>query len=161
MIAIVRTRTLRALRTGLAEAEAATTAARSETETATDSATRAENALEELRGTHASSLAQAAHAQGELDTLRTQTLLDTEDRAALRMLLRTVRKQAGPRQVFVLLHRGRFHSVHGTREAAEKAAELDGAHPDGWLTQGEPGAQVPDAEALWRIRPTALAEDAR
>ncbi|MEV6833623.1 hypothetical protein AB0N17_03670 [Streptomyces sp. NPDC051133] len=161
MIAIVRTRTLRALRAGIAEAEAATAAARIEARTATDSAIRAENALEDLRSTHASSTAEAARAQGELEALRAQVLLDTEDRAALRMLLRTARKSAGPQQVFVLLHYGRFHSVHGTREDAEKAAERDGAHPDGWLTQGAPGTQRPEAEVTWRIQPMPIAGAAR
>jgi hypothetical protein len=161
VIAIVRTRTLRALRAGIAEAESAAAAARAEAETATDSAIRAENALDALRTVHGDITAEAARAQGELETLRAQALLDTEDRAVLRMLLRTARKSTGPKQVFVLLHRGQFHSVHESREGAEQAAERDGAHRDGWLTQGEPGTQRPDAEVLWRIRPIPLAGEAR
>ncbi|MGW2896825.1 hypothetical protein ACWDAO_19965 [Streptomyces sp. NPDC001212] len=165
MIAIVRTRTLRALRAGIADAETAAEAARAETEqhrqeaeTATDSAIRAETALEDLRTRTATSVGRT---EGELETLRAQVFLDTEDRAALRMLLRTTRKTAVPQRVFVVLKRGELHSVHGTREAAEKAAERDGAHPDGWFTQGGPGTHCPASEVQWCIQPMPLAGDAR
>ncbi|WP_318203006.1 hypothetical protein [Streptomyces sp. SCL15-4] len=163
MIAIVRTRTMRALRADLAAAESAAETARAlaeqhrrEAEFATDSAIRAETTLEDLRDAHARSIADGARAEGELKALRAQALLDTEDRAALRMLLRQARKAAGPRHVYVLLQRDRFHSVHESREAAEDAAERDGAPRDGWLTQGGPGTQHPDAEVLWRIQPVPL-----
>ncbi|WP_381562927.1 hypothetical protein [Streptomyces eurythermus] len=164
MIAIVRTRTLRALRTDLAAADSAAETARvlaeqhrRDAETATDSAIRAETALEELRAAHARSIADGARAEGELKALRAQALLDTEDRAALRMLLRQARKTTTAQQrVFVLLKRSQFHSVHTTREDAEKAAEREGAHPDGWLTHGAPGTNVPASEVLWRIQPVPL-----
>jgi len=162
MIAIVRTRTLRALRASITEAETAAEAARAEAATATSSAVRAEAALEDLRTAHATLTTNAARAQGELETLRAQQLLDTEDRAVLRTLLRTARKTAAAQQrVFVLLRRGAFHSVHATREAAERAAERDGAHPDGWLTHGAPGTDVPASEVAWRIQPVPLAGEAR
>ncbi|MFJ1653679.1 hypothetical protein ACIOC2_20275 [Streptomyces sp. NPDC088337] len=168
MIAIVRTRTLRALRAGIAEAETAVEAARAETEqhrreaeTATDSAIRAETALEDLRAERARTATSAARTEGELETLRAQVLLDTEDRAALRMLLRTARKAAVTQQrVFVVLKRGELHSVHGTREAAEKAAEREGAHPGGWFTQGGLGTCGPVSEVQWCIQPMPLAGDA-
>lgn len=162
MITIVRTRTLRALRAGITEAETAAATAHAlaeqrqrDAENATDSAIRAETALEELRTAHARTLADTARTEGELETLRAQQLLDTEDRAALRMLLRQSRKATAVQQVFVLLRRGQFHSVHGTREAAEEAAELEGAHRGGWFTQG-PGAQRSDSEVLWCIQPVPL-----
>jgi len=165
MIAIVRTRTLRALRASITEAETAAEAARSDAEqhrqdaqTATDSAIRAETALEELRAEHAASIAASARIEGELETLRAQQLLDTEDRAVLRLLLRTARKTSAAQQrVYVLLKRGQFHSVHATREDAERAAERDGAHPDGWLTHGAPGTDVPASAVLWRIQPVPIA----
>lgn len=154
MIAIVRTRTLRALRTAITETETAAAAARADAQSATASAIRAETALEDLRAEHARSITAAARTEGELETLRAQHLLDTEDRAALRMLLRQVRKTAAQRQnVFVLMRRGQLHSVHPTREDAEKAAEREGAHPSGWLTHGAPGTDVPASEVLWRIQP--------
>ncbi|AKN71240.1 hypothetical protein QR97_16790 [Streptomyces sp. PBH53] len=163
MIAIVRTRTMRALRASLAttqtEAEAASALAeryRQDAETATASAIRAETALEELRAAHARSIAEAARAEGELTALRAQTLLDTEDRAVLRMLLRQARKAAAPRHVYVLLRRGTFHSLHETREAAETAAEREGAPRDGWFTQGGPGTPSPAVDVLWRIQPVPL-----
>lgn len=164
MIAIVRTRTLRALRASITEAETAAATARTEAEhrrreaaTATDSAIRAEAALEDLRTAHARGITATARAEGELETLRAQQILDTEDRAVLRKLLRTARKAAAAQQrVFVLLKRGQFHSVHATREDAEAAAEREGAHPDGWLTHGAPGTDVPPSEVLWRINPTPL-----
>lgn len=164
MIAIIRTRTLRALRTALAETETAAQDARNDAEhrrreaqTATDSAIRAETALEDLRAEHARSITTAARTEGELETLRAQHLLDTEDRAALRMLLRQARKTTAAQQrVFVLLKRDQFHSVHPTREDAEKAAELEGAHRDGWMTHGAPGTDVPGTEVTWRIQPTPL-----
>ncbi|MEV6803162.1 hypothetical protein [Streptomyces sp. NPDC051132] len=164
MIAIVRTRALRTLRASLATAETQAETARAlaeqleqEVQIVAESAIRAETALEDLRNAHARSIADGARAEGELKALRAQALLDTEDRAALRMLLRQARKTAaGPRHVYVLLQRGRFHSVHETREAAEEAAERDGAPRDGWLTQGGPGARHPDAEVLWCIQPVPL-----
>ncbi|MFE6194157.1 hypothetical protein [Streptomyces sp. NPDC057838] len=169
MIRIVRTKTLRALQASITEAETATESARAEAEQRTndvrraaDSAFRAETALEALRAEHARTVTSAARNEGELQTLRAQHLLDTEDRAALRLLLRTARKTAtAPQQVFVLLKRGQFHSVHATRPDAEKAAEREGAHPDGWLTHGAPGTDVPASEVAWRIQPTPLAGEAR
>ncbi|MFD5656944.1 hypothetical protein [Streptomyces hirsutus] len=164
MITIARTRTLRALRDALTQAEEAAEAARATAEQhrqdaqrTTDSAIRAETALETLRAKHAALVADAARDAGELEALRAQQLLDTEDRAVLRLLLRTTRKTISEQQrVFVLLRRGAFHSVHGTREAAEKAAERDGAHPDGWFTQGSPGTDCPATDVLWRIQPTDI-----
>ncbi|MFE7357570.1 hypothetical protein ACFU8Q_31590 [Streptomyces sp. NPDC057543] len=164
MIAVVRTRTLHVLRAGLAEAETATTAARAQSEqhrkegeTATDSAIRAEIALEELRATLARTTANAARLKGELETLRAQSLLDTEDRQALRTLLRITRKQsARADRVYVLFHQGELHSVHATPQAAESAAEAEGAPRSGW-TAHTPGAALPPAsEVLWRVQPLPL-----
>ncbi|MFF9002636.1 hypothetical protein ACF1GW_35565 [Streptomyces achromogenes] len=163
MIAIVRTRTLRALRTDLAVAETEVETARAraeklqqEVEIVSDSAIRAETALEDLRAAHARSIADGARAEGELKALRAQDLLDTEDRAVLRMLLRQARKTAGPQKVYVLLRYGAFHSLHETREAAEEAAERDGADPTAWYTQGGTGPQYPADEAAWLIQPVPL-----
>ncbi|TWV41326.1 hypothetical protein FRZ03_21325 [Streptomyces misionensis] len=164
MIAVVRTRTLRALRTGLSEAETEAAAARAEGEQhrkeaalATDSAIRAETALEELRAALARTTADAARLEGELEILRAQSLLDTEDRQALRTLLRVTRKQNGrAERVYVLFHRGELHSVHATAEAAESAAEAEGAPRSGW-TAHTPGAALPPAcEVLWRVQPLPL-----
>ncbi|WP_030606243.1 hypothetical protein [Streptomyces achromogenes] len=164
MIAIVRTRTLRALRADLAAADSAAETARAlaeqhrrDAETATDSAIRAETALESLRDAHARSIADGARVEGELKALRSQALLDTEDRAVLRMLLRQARKAAtAPQRMYVLLRYGSFHSLHETREAAEEAAERDGADPAAWYTQGGTGPQYPDDEAAWLIKPVPL-----
>ncbi|ODA69535.1 hypothetical protein [Streptomyces sp. AVP053U2] len=152
MITIVRTRTLRALRASITEAETAAKAARTD-----DSAIRTETALEDLHAQHAALTAAAARDAGELQTLRAQHLLDTEDRAVLRTLLRTARKTAAAQQhVFVLMQRGALHSVHATREDAEQAAERDGAHPDGWLTQGVLDTDAPAYEVAWRIQPMPI-----
>ncbi|MEU7048047.1 hypothetical protein [Streptomyces eurythermus] len=156
MIAILRTRTLRALRTSLAAAETEAERLQQEVEIVSDSAIRAETTLEDLRDAHARSIADGARAEGELSALRSQILLDTEDRAVLRMLLRQARKAAGPQQVYVLLRRGAFHSVHASREAAEEAAEREGAPRDGWFVQGGQGAPPPTAEVPWRIQPVPL-----
>ncbi|MGW1354352.1 hypothetical protein ACWCQE_34520, partial [Streptomyces sp. NPDC002409] len=135
MIALVRTRTLNALRTDLAEAQTAASAAREEaeqhkwaSELANDSAIRAETALEKLQTTALQRAVDVAHLTGELEALRAQSLLDTEDREALRTLLRTTRKQNSRADcVYVLLHFGEVHSVHTTWEEAETAAEAEGA----------------------------------
>ncbi|MEU2352484.1 hypothetical protein ABZ599_05890 [Streptomyces misionensis] len=165
MIAAVRTRTLRALRTGLSEAEAEAAAARAESEQhrteaalATDSAIRAETALEELRAALARTTADAARLEGELETLRAQSLLDTEDRQALRTLLRLTRKQNNrAERVYVLFHFGELHSVHTTRDAAEIAAEAEGAPRDGWTSSTTCCASPsPASEVPWRIRPLPL-----
>ena len=164
MIAVVRTRTLNALRSGVSQAEAETAAARAESEqrrkegeVAADSADRAELAVEELRAALARSTANAARLEGELETLRAQSLLDTEDRQALRTLLRTTRKQSAKAdRVYVLFRHGELHSVHASVEAAEFAAEAEGADRSGW-TSHMPGAALPPAsEVVWRVQPLRL-----
>ncbi|MER6334650.1 hypothetical protein ABT298_36255 [Streptomyces sp. NPDC001034] len=165
MIAIVRTRTLRALRTGIDEAQTAAVAARAESEQhrkegeiATDSAIRAEIALEELRAVLARTTADTARLEGELEILRAQSLLDTEDRQALRTLLRVTRKQnARADRVYVLYRFGKLHSVHATRDAAEIAAEAEGADRDGWTFPATCCATPsPASEVPWRIQPLPL-----
>lgn len=171
MIAVVRTSTLRALRDSVsgAEAEAATAraeavAARAEAEQCLeqsgnllDVASRAEDGAEDLRAALARATVDVARLEGELETLRAQSLLDTEDRQALRMLLRITRKQsARADRVYVLFRRGQLHSVHATPEAAESAAEAEGAPRSGW-TAHTPGAALPPAsEVLWRVQPLPL-----
>ncbi|WP_329588865.1 hypothetical protein OG195_12445 [Streptomyces sp. NBC_01362] len=164
MIAVVRARTLNALRTSLAEAREAATAARIEveqhkwaSELATDSAIRAETALEKLQTTALQRAVDVAHLEGELETLRAQSLLDTEDRQALRTLLRITRKQANrAAYVYVLLRFGEVHSVHTTRDEAEIAAEAEGASREGWVTHSTHGTAPAAAEVSWCIRPVQL-----
>ncbi|RCG20775.1 hypothetical protein DTL70_21105 [Streptomyces diacarni] len=159
MITVVRRRTLNSLLSDLSEAEAATAAAhedaeqrRAESQRSAESATRAELAVEELRGALARSRADTARLEGELGALRAQSLLDNEDRQALRMLLRIARKQRADR-VYVLFHHGELHSVHATLEAAESTAEAEGADRSGWTTH-TPGAALPPAsEVSWRVQP--------
>ncbi|MFI6006906.1 hypothetical protein ACIA98_42385 [Streptomyces sp. NPDC051366] len=144
-------------RADLDQARTALVQARTEAETATDSAIRAEDALETLRAALGRATADTARAEGELLALRPQLLLDTEDRAALRTLLRITRKQsAAAARVYALFHRGRLHSVHASVEAAESAAEAEGAPPEGW-TAHTPGAALPPAaEVIWRVQPLPL-----
>ncbi|MEW1690862.1 hypothetical protein ACIQOF_03530 [Streptomyces sp. NPDC091265] len=165
MITLVRTRTLDALRADLSQAEAATTAARFKSEQhelerdfATDAVIRAEADLEKLRAALDGAIADAARLEGEVEALRGQSLLDTEDRQALRMLLRATRKQNGrDERVYVLLHFGDVHSVHATRDAAEIAAETEGAPRDGWTSDATCcAATAPVSEIPWRIRPVPL-----
>ncbi|WP_199563882.1 MULTISPECIES: hypothetical protein [unclassified Streptomyces] len=165
MIALIRTRTLNALRTDLAKAEAATRAARVkgeqhelERDLAATAAARAETTVESLRDALARASEDVARLQGELEALRAQSLLDTEDRQVLRMLLRTARKQSSRTdRVYVLYRFGDLHSVHVTRDAAEIAAEAEGAPRDGWTASttccpsNSPAAEIP-----WRIRPVPL-----
>lgn len=135
MITIVRARTLRGLHDQAAAARA--------------EAQQHRQAAEKLR-------ADLAHAEGELAVLRAQALLDTEDRAALRALLRAARKTSRTDRVYVLFRRGELHSVHATVEAAEAAAEAEGAPRSGW-TAHPPGAALPPAaEVAWRVQPLPL-----
>ncbi|WP_229843299.1 hypothetical protein [Streptomyces chryseus] len=99
--------------------------------------------------------AEVETARAEVDEARKQVLLDAEDRVALRMLLRTARKHDAGR-VYVLFHRGRFHSVHTTVEGAEAAAEAEGAPRDGWTAHAPGAALPPAAEVVWRVQPLAL-----
>ncbi|MBQ1118637.1 hypothetical protein [Streptomyces sp. B15] len=164
MITLVRARTLNALRSGLSEAESAAAAAREEAEQrraesrhSADSAIRAELVVEELRGALARSRADAARLEGELEALRAQSLLDTEDRQALRTLLRITRKHSAQAdRVYVLFHQGQLHSVHATLEAAESAAEAEGAPRSGWTTHTPGAALLPAAEVTWRVQPLPL-----
>ncbi|MGW6617832.1 hypothetical protein ACWGA0_30815 [Streptomyces erythrochromogenes] len=95
--------------------------------------------------------------RAELDAARAQVLLDAEDRVALRMLLRSVRKQAAPpERVYALFHHGALRSLHRSAEAAERAAEAEGA-PRGAWTEVPPGASCPPAcEVVWRVQPLAV-----
>ncbi|MCX5340507.1 hypothetical protein [Streptomyces atratus] len=166
MIAIVRTRTLHALRDSLTEAETEAKAARAEAEQCLeqsgnmlDVASRAEDAAEELRAALTQATLDVAHLEGELETLRAQSLLDTEDRQALRTLLRTTRKQnARADRVYVLFRFGELHSVHATQDAAEIAAEAEGAPRNGWTSPTTccDGAPSPASEVPWRIRTLPL-----
>ncbi|MEU0054677.1 hypothetical protein [Streptomyces sp. NPDC006309] len=163
MITVIRARTLRGLRERTREAEETADAARAETEhvrqeaeRATDSVIRAETALEELCAALARTTADAARVEGELAALRAQSFLDTEDRQALRTLLRMTRKQNAADRVYVLFHRGELHSVHTTLDAAESTAEAEGAPRSGW-TALAPGAALPPAsEVPWRVQPLPL-----
>ncbi|MFD8941139.1 hypothetical protein ACFV00_03855 [Streptomyces californicus] len=161
MITLIRTRILDDLRTDLSNREADARAARSKAEQyelerdlAAAASIRAGATVEELRAALTRATQDAARLEGELETLRAQSLLDTEDRQALRTLLRVTRKhnQQADR-VFVLFHHGRLHSVHHTVEAAEIAAEAEGAPRSGWTTH-TPGAALPPAcEVTWRVQP--------
>ncbi|MFI8882326.1 hypothetical protein [Streptomyces sp. NPDC053813] len=171
MIALVRTRTLRALRAGLAEAESTAETERTEAEQhrlsatlATDSAIRAEATIETLRRALAEAQADAAGARGEVAVLATEHLLDTEDRVTLRMLLRTARRQnARADRVYVLFRYGRLHGVYATRDGAEIAAEAEGAPRDGWTSPRTccDASAVPASEVPWRIRPFPLGGEER
>ncbi|WP_331757582.1 hypothetical protein OG209_40850 (plasmid) [Streptomyces sp. NBC_01383] len=112
---------------------------------------------ERLRKELAAARDDLTHAMGELTALRSQQLLDAEDRVVLRMLLRAARKQeARADRVYVLFRYGRLHSVHTSREAAEIAAEGEGAPRSGWTSQ-LPGAAMPPAdEVTWRVQPLKL-----
>jgi septal ring factor EnvC (AmiA/AmiB activator) len=165
MIALIRTRSLNVLRSRVSEAEAEVAAARSEAEKCLEQSGNLLNSLEqaeeserELRITRDRATADAARFEGELEALRAHSLLDTEDRQALRMLLRTVRKQSGRAdRVYVLYRFGDLHSVHVTRDAAEIAAEAEGAPRDGWTSSTTCCAsESPAAEIPWRIRPVPL-----
>ncbi|MEV0914983.1 hypothetical protein AB0I93_12025 [Streptomyces sp. NPDC049967] len=161
MITLIRTRTLKALRDSLTRAETEAETARTEADKCLeqssdmlDQLTRADDVAEELRAELAQSLRDAARLEGELNALRAQSLLDTEDRQALRTLLRVTRKQnSRAERVYVLFHHGRLHSIHPTVEAAETAAEAEGAPRSGWTTH-TPGAAMPPAcEVTWRVQP--------
>ncbi|MEV7294211.1 hypothetical protein AB0N79_21710 [Streptomyces microflavus] len=161
MIALIRTRTLNTLRTDLATAETEAQAARAEANACLkqsgdmlDHLTHADDVADGLRTDLAQSRLAAARLEGELEALRAQVLLDTEDRQALRTLLRATRKQnQRAERVYALFHQGRLHSVHPTVEAAEITAEAEGAPRSGWTTH-TPGAALPPAcEVTWRVQP--------
>ncbi|MBK3542459.1 hypothetical protein [Streptomyces sp. MBT60] len=161
MITLIRTRTLNTLRTELAMAETEAENARAEADKCLEQSgelldylTHADDVAGELRSELAQSRLDAARLEGELEALRAQVLLDTEDRQALRTLLRVTRKQnQRADRVYALFHHGRLHSVHPTVEAAEIAAEAEGAPRSGW-TAHTPGAALPPAcEVTWRVQP--------
>lgn len=101
--------------------------------------------------------AEVEAARLQVEAALAQVLLDAEDRVALRALLRTARKQAKALdRVFVLFRYGALHSVHVSREAAEVAAEAEGAPRSGW-TSLSPGAGEPPAHQVsWRVQPLKL-----
>lgn len=118
---------------------------------------RSQDLVETLEKQLAAARDDLARAQGELDVLRPQHFLDTEDRAALRMLLRTARRQeARADRVHVLYRYGRLHSVHSTRDAAEIAAEGEGADRDGWTSPLASDEPPHPNEVAWRIQALTL-----
>lgn len=157
MIRIIRTSTLAALRSDQDNASRQPPAPQTNDCPATDALIRAETAVETLRQELADARAATARTEGERDALRAQHLLDTEDRAVLRMLLRTTRKQTRPTdRVHVLFRHGALCSIHASHDAAEMAAEAHGAPRSGW-TAAEPGAPLPAAaEVPWRIQALPL-----
>ncbi|QCX81074.1 hypothetical protein C9F11_37455 [Streptomyces sp. YIM 121038] len=147
MFRFVRTTTLDALRS-----DAATARAEAERHCAAAEAVAREHHAEadKLRGA-------LAGAEGELVALRAQTHLDAEDRVALRMLLRSARRQSSlPDRVFVLFQRGALHSIHTTLDGAEAAAEAEGATPSGWTSLTAGAALPPASEVAWRVQPLPL-----
>ncbi|MFY1675479.1 hypothetical protein [Streptomyces sp. WMMC905] len=96
----------------------------------------------------------SARADGAMEVLRAQHLLDTEDRVVLRALLRTARRRQRQR-VYVLFRHGVFHSVHESEDSAEHAAEAEGASPNGWTRMA---AGTPAGEAAWRVQSLPLGE---
>ncbi|MFP8886815.1 hypothetical protein [Streptomyces mangrovi] len=141
------------LATTRAELEATRTARTDAEHRAADAQIREEDAANILEKTRV----ELAAVRAELETLRAQHLLDAEDRVALRALLRTVRKQADRSdRVWVLFRHGELHSVHASVEAAEEAAEAEGAPRSGW-TSHTPGAALPPAaEVAWRVQSLPL-----
>ncbi|MGA5599578.1 hypothetical protein ACPCUF_00830 [Streptomyces griseoincarnatus] len=131
----------------------ALTKLRTEAITARGEATRSSEAVADARAETNRLRASLARAEGELAVLRAQSYLDAEDRVALRTLLRTVRKQAGDRdKVAVLFRRGQLHSLHDSTQAAEAAAEAEGAPAAGWVcVPGDaPPPTTPDVS--WAVR---------
>ncbi|MET8746179.1 hypothetical protein [Streptomyces sp. NPDC004728] len=171
MIRIIRTRTLRETDSRIVElhdrAETERTRAEKlaaelaeERQAACDtgeSLLRTQDVAETLRQELTAARDDLAHTKGQHTALSAQNLLDAEDRVVLRMLLRTTRRQQTTTdRVHVLFHHGRLHSLHATRDAAEIAAEAEGASRSGW-TAGAPGAGLPPAEEVaWRIQQLPL-----
>ncbi|MFF7341489.1 hypothetical protein ACFZAT_29775 [Streptomyces sp. NPDC008163] len=165
MIALIRTRTLNALRADLAKAEATIKAARVkgeqhelERDLANAATARAEATAETLQTKLTRANDELCLLKGELGALRGQSLLDTEDRQALRMLLRTARKQSNRADHVYLLYRsGDLHSVHATRDAAQITAETEGAPQDGWAARAASRSpEPPPSEVPWLIWPVPL-----
>ncbi|WP_030125710.1 hypothetical protein [[Kitasatospora] papulosa] len=161
MYRIIRAATVQAQQADLAAAQIEMATMRGELEAlratadrAVATAIRAEDTSEAAWRQLAAAASDAGRADGELSFLRAQHLLDTEDRAVLRMLLRITRKQTRVTdRVYVLFQHGALHSIHSTTESAESAAEAEGAPRDGW-TSNKPGAPLPPAsEVTWRIQP--------
>ncbi|MFF2378641.1 hypothetical protein ACFVUW_30070 [Streptomyces xiamenensis] len=115
----------------------------------------AEAEADALRARLLAEVGERARLEAEVERLRAQLLLDAEDRVALRQLLKAVRKQ-DHRRVYVLFRWGAFHSVHLSSQAAEEAAETEGADRAGW-TRLAPGAALPPASEIdWRIQALPL-----
>ncbi|MDT0432897.1 hypothetical protein [Streptomyces salyersiae] len=171
MIRIVRTRTLREADAQAAELQdraAAQLTRADELETALaesdqaaiytgESLLQAQETIKRLQEDLATARDDLARARGELGPLRAQHLLDIEDRVVLRTLLRTARRQRDRAdRVHVLFRNGQLHSLHATSDAAEIAAEAEGAPRSGW-TAHAPGAALPSAaEVTWRIQQLPL-----
>jgi hypothetical protein len=154
---IVRTRTLATLHEECARVESIETEALS---LRTDLETQEQGYLAVIKQTaqeRDAARAEAEAARKQVEDALAQVLLDAEDRVALRALLRTARKQAKALdRVFVLFRYGALHSIHASMDAAEIAAEAEGAPRSGWTSQ-PPGAASPPADQVaWRVQPLKL-----
>ncbi|MFB4197741.1 hypothetical protein [Streptomyces carpaticus] len=163
MISIITTRRLREMTDDIDGLEAELRAVRADAAVVghadAELVARVREADAEADALRARLLAEAgerARLEAEVERLRAQVLLDAEDRVALRQLLKVVRKQDRRDRVYVLFRRGAFHSVHLSSQAAEEAAEAEGADRAGW-TRLAPGAALPPAsETDWRIQALPL-----
>ncbi|ARQ69977.1 hypothetical protein CAG99_14915 [Streptomyces marincola] len=152
----VRATTYRAVLAQLAEARAQAGDLAGEMARARDEGAGAEERAVAVAAELAQVREELAQARAEADRVEGALLLEAEDRVALRMLLRTARRQARADRVHVLFHRGEVHSLHATVEAAEAAAEAEGAPRSGW-TSHRPGAAPPPADQVaWRIQPMTV-----
>ena len=134
---LIRTADLAELRTAaaeLAELRPLLAQAQQSAELATDSAIRTETTAETLREELARTITAAARAEGELTALRAQQARLAD-------------------HVYVLLRFGEVHSVHASWDAAEIAAESEGAPRAGWgaLTRCSDGTPTSPREVPWRI----------
>ncbi|MET9804665.1 hypothetical protein [Streptomyces sp. NPDC006368] len=129
MFRFIRTTTLAALKADLDVARRERDQARTEAEMATDSAIRAENVAEQQ-------LCQLSQAHADR--------------------IQDARDAARADRVYALFHCGVLHSVHATIDAAEAAAEAQGAPRSGWTTL-RPGAAIPSAaDVAWRVQALPL-----
>ncbi|QUI36303.1 hypothetical protein H9W91_35810 (plasmid) [Streptomyces alfalfae] len=154
MFRIVRTRTLATLHEECARVESIETETLSLRADLVGQELNYQAALRQAAEERDVALTEAEAARKQVEAALAQVLLDAEDRVALRALLRTARKQAKALdRVFVLFRYGALHSVHASMDAAEIAAEAEGAARSGWTAQAPGAASPPADQVAWRVQP--------
>ncbi|MFI9028838.1 hypothetical protein [Streptomyces sp. NPDC053560] len=95
----------------------------------------------------AADIAQAEQQEAQEDLERVRKVADDLMKEVATLSVAALRE----RWAYVLFHRTQIHGIYTTLEAAEAAAEQQGAAPSGWVDTPADAPKGGSPETLWRI----------